>query len=311
MHHRAGRLAAVLLAVLVGQPAFAASRGHAVNQLLLPTTNAQANARAIDHDGDGQPENQFGSVLAVMIQNLDFDIPSATQQSVLAGSIVHLVEVRSADPAFANDAAAEAIWYVGLPTAAPPAFNGTDLFSFDPARDPTRFVAPLTNGLFVSANPVTARPPALLEVGIRVGSRVVTLPLWGARIAFTAGANGLSAGQVNGAISKAEIDTVFVPSLALAFNEIVQADPQSDRARTLLNVFDKAPTDGSISVSEVATHPLIASLLEPDLDLFDANGNYAPNPGGTGGDSLSFGFGFTAIATPTRLPLIFGDGFEG
>src|SRR5688572_4013618 len=199
MHLQASRLGVAFFALVAGQQAVAATRGHAVNQLLLPTNISQADARAIDLDGSGRPKNRFGSVLA-SLQSAELNIPAGTQQAVLSGSIVHLVEVRSADSAFTNDAAAEAAWYVGVPTAAPPAFDGTDLFSFDPAYDAARFVAPLTNGVFVSANPVTARPPAVLVVGILVGSEVVQLELVGARLAFTVGANGLSAGQVNGAI---------------------------------------------------------------------------------------------------------------
>ena len=311
MNLQASRLGVAFLALVIGHPAVAATRGHAVDQLQLPTSGAQASARAIDLDGDAQPENQFGSVIATLVQNFEFDLADATQQSVLAGSIVHLVELSSADPAFSNDSAAESTWYVGLPTAAPPAFDGSDVFSFDPAQEPARFVAPLTNGVFVSANPVTARPPVVLAVGLRVGSQVVTLTLWGARLAFTVGANGLTAGQVNGGILKEEIDVLFVPALAQAFNEIVQADPGSDRAMALLDVFDEAPMDGTITAPEVAGHSIMQSLLAPDLDLLDENGAYAPDPGGAGPESMSFGFGFTAIATPTRLPRIFGDGFEG
>ena len=310
MKLQACRVGVASLALLIGHAAFAATRGHAVDELLLPTSGAQASARAIDLDGDAGPENQFGSVLAVMVTNLEFDIPQMTQQSVLAGSIVHLVEVSSVDPAFSNDPAAAATWYVGKPTAAPPAFDGTDLFEFDPAVDSARFVAPLANGAFVSANPVTARPPAVLAVGIRVGSQVVTLSLWGARLAFTVDANGLSTGQVNGAILQEEMDNVFVPALALAFDEIVHDEPGSDRAMALLDLFDDAPMDGSITVPEVAGDELMASLLAPDLDLFDPNGGYAPNPNGSTPDAMSFGFGFTAVATPARLPQIFADGFE-
>jgi hypothetical protein len=37
-------------------------------------------------------------------------------------------------------------------------------------------------------------------------------------------------------------------------------------------------------------------VLAPDVQIYDANGNYAPNPLNTVKDSLSVGIGFTAVA---------------
>jgi hypothetical protein len=303
---------AATLATLALQPVAAAVhvRGHAVDVLDLPNSNAEANAYAIDLDGDGSPENQFASLLTVLASNLDTDLGAATQLEITAGRIVHLVELRSSDPAFANDAAAVATWYAGLPTPAPPLFDGSDTFRYDPAFDPARFVAPLVAGSFVSANPATTTAPVLLGVRIQIGAYITELPLQGARLKFTATATDLVQGQINGSISAEDIDSVFVPTLALAFDDAVQADPQSSRSMQLLQVFDTSPTDGRISVDEVRNQSVIQSLLVPDVDIRDAQGNYAPNPANTGPDSLSFGFGFTAVVSQTLLPQIFFDGFE-
>jgi hypothetical protein len=50
--------------------------------------------------------------------------------------------------------------------------------------------------------------------------------------------------------------------------------------------------DGAVSIDELRTHALIQSLLQPDLDLFDASGS--PGTDGTL-DSLSLGYGFSAV----------------
>lgn len=308
----AGILAAAL-AVLTAPSVHAAvhARGHAVEVLDLPNSNAESNAYAIDLDGDGSADNQFGSILTALASSFEVDLAATAQAEVTAGRIVHLVELRSADAAFANDAAAAATWYTGLPTAAPPLFDGSDTFRYDPAVEPSRFVAPLVAGGFVSANPVTTTTPVFLSLRLRIGNYLVDLALQGARLKFTATATDLVQGQVNGSITAEDIDTIFVPALALSFDDEVQADPQSSRAMTLLQFFDTSPTDGRISVEEVRNHTLMQSILAPDVDIRDAQGNYAPNPDNTTPDALSFGFGFAAAASQTLLPQVFVDGFEG
>ena len=53
--------------------------------------------------------------------------------------------------------------------------------------------------------------------------------------------------------------------------------------------------DGTIGDCEIATNGLLQNLLAPDVQLFDAAGNYHPNPANTTKDSLSVGLGFTAV----------------
>jgi hypothetical protein len=65
----------------------------------------------------------------------------------------------------------------------------------------------------------------------------------------------------------------------------------------LLMTFDQARTgnnDGSIEPNEVVNNALVVALLGPDLDLFDAMGNFNPNTDGVQ-DSISLGVGFTAV----------------
>ena len=39
----------------------------------------------------------------------------------------------------------------------------------------------------------------------------------------------------------------------------------------------------------------IQAVFAPDVQIYDANGNYAPNKTNAMKDSLSIGFGFTAV----------------
>jgi hypothetical protein len=45
----------------------------------------------------------------------------------------------------------------------------------------------------------------------------------------------------------------------------------------------------------VATNQIVANLLAPDVQIYDANGGYAPNKNNTTKDSLSVGVAFLAV----------------
>jgi hypothetical protein len=278
------------------------SRGYAVDNLILPTSSSQVMAYAIDMDGDNNPENAFGSALAALVSSGSagtvLDLPASTAAATAAGSIVHLVELRSRDASFASDANAEAIWYVGKATALPPLFDGTDTFVYDNGYTPGVFPAPLSNGTFVSENPVTTTSPVSIQVQVQIGAHALPLSLLAARLKFTVAGNGLTQGQLNGAIPDDDIQNLFFPAVAQAANDVVQADPQSGEAQALLSFFDKDPTDGSISVHEVATNPTFSTLFVPDIQ-------------GVYGNAMSFGAGFTAVESVVELPPIFANGFEG
>jgi hypothetical protein len=299
--HSALALTTVLALLGFTRAEAASMRGCAVDDLALPKTSQEASSYAADVDGDGQPENRFGSFLAVLAGNLATDIDADTGAAVASGQIVNLIELLSRDATFTNDPAAQATWFVGEATPAPPLFNGTDTFRYDPSFTSLVLTGPLASHVFIAASSLTSIDPQFIEVQIRAGAQTITLPLLRPRLKFTTTASGLTLGQLNGSITKSDIDNIFVPGLATHFNAVVQADPQSDSAMTLLSVFDKSPTDGQISVAEVAAQPLITDLLAPDVQVL-VNGGDA--------DALSFGFGFTAVASVTILPRIFDDGFE-
>lgn len=54
--------------------------------------------------------------------------------------------------------------------------------------------------------------------------------------------------------------------------------------------------DQRIDICELLTNPLLSSLMAPDVQIWDAQGNYRPNPLGGKPDSMSFGLGISATA---------------
>ena len=296
------------IAVALAATAFdaaAANRGF-ILAASPPTNNSEASAAAIDLDGDGGAENNFGQFFSAMTQNAGFDFTAA----VSAGEVVYLLRLASADPTFANDPAAVAEWVVGRPTApALPDFSGAGSFGIDTNFEPARFVAPLASSTFVSANPVTTTAPVTATIQFDLAGRVV-LPLNGARLAFTVTPGGLVSGQINGSVTDEDIQAIFIPSLANEFNERIAANDPSKP--TLLGIFDDGcngvgANDGFIAVCEVVDS-VVGSILQPDVSIF-STGGYAPNPNGVP-DSISFGMRFTASNAAVPLEVVFADSFE-
>lgn len=290
--------------------AFAATTAHATNyarnyfvdDVLLPTTSTEANSYAIDVDGDGIPENNFGQVLAALA-GTGFDLTGTMAAAVASGSIVHLVHLQSIDAAFKNDPAAQATWCIGVPTPTPPLFDGTDSASC--ADTSGTFVAALSGGSFTSPAPATNPSPVSLDIKIAVGASSMTLNLQNARLSFTIGAGGdMPFGQINGLIPHDNLLNTFPPTIAIACNDSIQNDPTADFSTTCKNLYDSgcngSPSfagDGMIEVCEVTESPIMQTLLAPDVQVDDNGSTIYFN---------SLGFRFTAIA----IDRLFASGFE-
>lgn len=290
--------------------AFAATAAHAnnyarsylVNNVLLPTTSSEANSYAIDVDGDGFPENGFGQVLAVLSAQ-GFDFLGPMDAAVASGSIVHLVRLQSTDVLVKNDPAAQVTWCVGVPTATPPLFNGTD----NPSCADTSgiFVAALSSGSFTSPAPASTPNPVSVDIELAIGTSHVTLTVLNARLSFTTNAAGnMPVGQINGSIPHDNFLNTFPPTMAAACNASIQSDPSSNTSTACKGLFDTGGNgfpgysgDGQIEVCEVVENSLIEALMAPDVQVAD---------GGTIVDANSIGIRFTAIA----YDRVFASGFE-
>ena len=284
-------------------------RGYLVNNVTLPQARADY---ALDLNGDGFADNNFGSLMAAFASQ-NVDLQSSMSTAVASGSIVHLIGLQSADALLANDPAALANWYVGIPAPAPPLFDGTDNLSVDSNFAPGTFLAALSSGSFSSPSPATTTSPVSLTFRLQLGNTPVNLPLQGTRLSFTTDGAGHMQGQLNGSIRHTDYMALVPPALAQSFTAEIQADPTSDAAMQIKQIFDLGCTDGDgfandnvIEVCEVTGSSLIKTLLAADVQIRDADGNYAPNPANTTRDANSFGVHFTAIATDR----VFANGFD-
>ena len=239
------------------------------------------------------------------------------------GSVVLLMRTNSGDATFQNDEESGAFINVGKPfayvdnnmsgkcdtTPAPadtvPVYDGTDQFMTDTTNFAgAQFAGRITNGLFSSNNPATTTHPVTINMQLPLvaGAAPVSLNIIGAHIQFRVSNGKIMGGQINGAIKSSDVMNTIIPNVAMLLNDRVVASPMGSTEKQILQIFDIGCTghmeykmDGMIETCEVSDNSIIKNVLNPDVQMFDAGGQYKPNPMNTNKDSLSLGLGFTAV----------------
>jgi hypothetical protein len=288
---------------------------YVFNHLTLPT---QRTDYAIDLNGDGTPDNQFGAIIsALAAQNTQ---PQPAEDMLISmGTTVYLLVMGSADPTLMNQTPLEMNVWNGVPTT--PDFSGNGTFTIQGQTAAILYGA-LASGQVSSEDPVTTKSPQTLSMALALfgGASAVPLPVHGVHVKFhtgtdpSSGAPGLLEGELHGSVKKSELDTVVFPAVAARFTQQIQADPSSASSMQIEEIFDTGGCtnpDGSqafagdhvISPCEVSMNQIIANLFAPDVQIYNSNGDYAPNPANTNKDSLSLGIAFTAVrAAKVNLP---------
>lgn len=270
---------------------------------------------AIDLNGDGEVDNQIGNLVAALSAG-GFDIQGGVDESLAAGSLILLFDARSTDPSFRKDRCAATTVQLGQPMPMPD-FSGAGHFTPDASKTAGTFHSPLVDGRFDSPPPPATKGPVSVTIALPLtGSEPVPLNLIGAHLQYTRDDRGkLIGGQLQGAIPQGDVQTQIVPAVARLLTAKVQ-QPMTPDDMKLGAFFDTGGTpdpacsagtcknpDGScavagdkkIDICEVATHPVVSRLLEPDVQMTDGEGHYAPNKQNGQKDSLSLGLGFGAV----------------
>jgi hypothetical protein len=288
---------------------------YVANTLTVPMERQQFG---MDLNGDGKADNQLGNIIgALSAQNLDTQM--GVDQSVCKGQVLLLAKVTSPDSTYQSDMTGSgALVQVGKQFAyvdtnadgkcgagdTTPKYDGTDTFMADTSFSGAQFAGRISNGLFSSNSPVTTTHPVTvsLQLPLVAGAAPVQLSIIGAHIQFRTMAGGLMAGQINGAIKSTDVMNTIIPNVAQLLDQRVTANPNGSTEKQILQIFDigcdgmpQLKGDGHIATCEVADNSIIKNVLNPDVQMFDAQGNYHPNPANTTRDSLSLGLGFTAV----------------
>jgi hypothetical protein len=296
------------------------------DSLLVPATPQESSDYALDLNGDGRKDNALGGLLAALASTAGLDVKGTVTENVQNGTVIVLADLQATDLSTASGVGMTV--FLGddpTPTpctdAADPStcgkhLDGNGSFTIA-ASSPTNatLVGQIVGGRFVGG-PGTVG----LELPLAADQPPVAISLIGARMETGVSATGLTGGKLGGAISSSDIETKVLPAVHTIVADLIaadctgtydsagngQADCCADSASTgakVLQFLNPASSeDCQVTLEEMKANSLIAStLLNPDLDLLDADGNFNPNADGVK-DSLSLGVGFSGVKGEFTLP---------
>ena len=275
-------------------PPAAGTQNHFVtNKLLIPTTQAQAQAYALNLDGNSQnhTQNLFGGLLALLTTAAPgVNLQSTVDQAVKAGQVVSLHVVKTND--LQNASSVSWSIFQGQKTQSPPKFDGSDQFAIDSAGPTSSpIVGSLTNGHFTGG-------PGTAQVTLYLLGTPVDVSLIGVRLDSDLSAKGCTNGKLGGGVTVDDFRNKLLPGIVAGLNGIIGTDKTA--AAPLLQALD-SDHNGTISVQELENNPLLMAALSPDLDLLDGSGKFNPGQDKVK-DSYSMGLGFTCVPATFTAP---------
>jgi hypothetical protein len=281
---------------------------YVVDSLTVPM---QRTDYAIDLNGDGRVDNQLGNIIGAL-SGQGLNTQDGVTQAITGGNLIALLSETSADATYSNDTCAAATLQAGKTTPGMGPTMGAS-YMIDTSQAGGKFAGPITSAKFSSSPPSTTKTPVTvaLQLPLIAGSAPLQLTVIGAQLTFTYSGGKLTGGQIHGAIKNTDVQGTIVPGVASLLTNKIKTDKASAMGLSstdmqILQIFDTGGctnADGTmatamdqiISPCEVANNSIIKNVLAPDVQMFDASGNYAPNAANTTKDSLSLGLAFTAI----------------
>ena len=263
-------------------PATGTKYRYVVNHEALPQTSAEAHASALDLNGDGVVDNQFGMVIATFSSQ---GIPTQTvmDTAISHGTAIVLGVLQTTDLSTATSSGF--MTYAGANPSPAPCNGSSDTVcghhltgtgTFDIASGAT--IDPPLVGNFTGGTLTTPIGDSSMPLPLAFGPSQFSVNLVGARVKVTgATAAGLTA-ILAGAIPNSEMDAKVYPAIAAGFMASITADCSaltnpptcgctsgSNGAQTVA-LFD-TNHDCAISVSEIKANSLIVSLFAPDVTI--------------------------------------------
>ena len=268
------------------QPGTGVEYHFVTDQLLLPTTQSQADLFAlnIDDDPGNGGDNLFGRLLTLLTKAApSVEAQTTLDAAVAAGKLVSLHVVKADDPL--NDTSVSWSIVQGKDSTAAPAFDGSDEFQVDAAAPVN---APIVGAL--SAGHFTGGPGAA-RVRIFLFNEPIDVDLIGLRLEADVSDQGCTNGKLGGGVTDDEFRSKLLPAIAKGLNQVLEVNPAA--ASMVLQAFD-SNSDAKISVEELEKNPILTMAASPDLDLLDGSGTFNPGQDGKK-DAYSVGLGFTCV----------------
>ncbi len=270
---------------------------YVTTSLKMGATGAEATSYGFDLDGDDEVDNALGNILALVGGFLDVD--GRLAEAVGEGQIILLHSMRA--DSLTSDATVTWRVLVGDPEPSPD-YSGNGTFDVA-AASPTNAIlgGAIAGGIF-EGGPSTVT----IELSLLEDVPPLTVRLIAARARARVTASGCTEGKLGGAVTRADIESMLVPALAIGLNGVIAADEGclasyadcSTDTRTLLTAFD-GNGNRVITAAEILESLPGLLLFTPDIDLLDENGQ----PGSDGEEeSVSVGLGFTCAKATFAAP---------
>jgi hypothetical protein len=275
--------------------ASSSSREQVFNTMRIPTTPGDAQKYAFDYNSDGSKDNALGGILAALVAAVPgMDMQGELDQNMRNGRAVLLVRVSAKD--FTDDANATLQGWTGAEAsccAAKPCsvtdanascFSGSHSFTVSAASPPNAVLPGTIAGGRLEMG------PGKLEVLLPIGKFPAKVMLKQARLQGMLTAGGIVDGVLMGVVTKADLDSQVVPSVAKVLDGEYNDPSTKQTVKDAIKAAFDTNQDGTIDTGEVAASPLIKALLAGDVDV-DQDGT----------KELSAGIGFTSVGCTISL----------
>jgi hypothetical protein len=235
---------------------------YVVDAIVLPQSTSDTATLGDDLDGDGQADNQVGLVISTLVATHDATTHAADM--IASGALASSVELQADD--LAHDPAAGA------------SYLGAD---GDPA---TQAGGTILGGTFRSNRSATTHVPGKASVRLPVYADAdpVAVELDGVELELATDGNGGFDALIRGGVP---IDS----AKTAAYAGLLQMMLNNPKDHLVFARLVDTNHDGEVTTAELVDSSLLASLLVPDLQLFDG-ATYRPSATGTHRDSMSLGF---------------------
>jgi hypothetical protein len=252
-----------------------------VQQFLVPKG---PNDFARDIDGDGVQDNKLGQIANAIDQaapgmNWTSQLQSYMADSISRGTYLAVMQVLGASTALDSQPAARVKIDLGLDPDGNPAdnFSGSEELGLNPSS-PGSALNGSINGGNLRTGPGEVSVPFVV-----CGGQLLMVPFKQAMLTGKISPAGISGGQLNGAVSRQDMDSKLLPAFAAYFTESLKTITDPANKAMLQKLFDPN-ADGTVTAAELKGS-IVGIALQPDVDT---NGDGIK-------DAISGGFGFTSV----------------
>ena len=295
----------------------------ATDALKLPGVSGN-KTYVYDFDGDNRQENQLKNLINT-ISLSGLDIQASVNKAVQSGDAIVLMNLKTGDIMKADCASVTMGLAKGpAPMAPAPKFDGSDTFQMLPDITPVSLFGKIDGGKLSTLASKEQRSDKQTEQQIQVNlplgdGKNLPLALHGAHLEGTVVKDGsvirIKDGVLHGVLAQKDIDDKIVPLVANLLTDMINKDPMSYTAKTIIGLFENQndavtkkkcmdnakdccksnPTTCKILPAEVK-NSAVGGVLSSDVQVFDDNGNWAPVAGGKKYNGMSVGIGFTGVS---------------